>query len=334
MDFAVWGHPYTEFPAGQDNPADFLRQFERMKVAGIGIYIPFVMTHGQHYFESKVLGPPSRDLLAPCLEAADKVGIEVHPIVGLGACGVASAAAGRLYDPGPDAAELPSWARDWPCAVWPENRRATCEVAADLLQTYKPDGLALDYLRYPNSAVLNDHPCHCDRCQAEREGWLGHPLPTAEELAQPGVVHHEVQMRCHAVKLLLYGLREVADDVDVPLSLAARARYLTDAVAEGQDWAQWCSEGLLDFVCPMSYNDCFDRFTRFVHEHLHLVRDTGVPLYCGIGRKSSLGTITADEMAAQIRYAMEQGADGVCLFHLAACEDADYAVLEKLSREL
>mgnify|MGYP005837395291 CR=1 FL=1 len=336
MEIAAWGHPYSEFPEGKDSPADYVAAFERMKVAGIDIYIPFVMSHGQHYFESELLGAPSRDLLGACMEAGDKVGLEVHPITGLGAVSAVVAgdgeAAGR-YDPGPDCAELPSWAQNWPCAAWSENRRLTVEVAAGMVRDYKPDGLALDYLRYPNTAVLDGHPCHCELCQEKRDAWLGKPVPDADDLACPGVAYHEVRMRNRFVKTLLHSLREVADDGDIPLSLAARARYVKDAVPEGQDWAEWCREGLLDFVCPMSYNPCFDRFQRFVTEHRNLLEDTGVPLYSGIGRSSSLGQISAAQMDQQIRHALEHGADGVSLFHVGALGDEDYAVLARISAD-
>jgi len=307
MDFAAWGHPYSEFPVGHDTPDDFRRAFARLKDCGLDIYHAFVMSGGKHYFESETLGPPERDLLGPCVEAGQECGIEVHPIVGLGA--VAAQAGGALYDPGPADEELPSWARNWACAAWPENARITTTVARELMQGYSPDGLHMDYLRYPNTMVLNDHPCRCERCQAERERWLGKPIPDADDLRLPGVIYQEVKMRGRFVKSIVHGLREVADDAGAPLSLAARARYLKDAVAEGQDWVEWCAEGLLDFVCPMSYNPCPDRFARFVAEHTGLLEGVGTPLYCGIGRSSSLGKIDAAEMSAQIRHAAAQGAE-------------------------
>ncbi len=332
MDFAAWGHPYSEFPAGQDTPDDFRRAFARMKDCGLDIYLPFVMTHGQHYFDSATLGAPERDLLGPCVEAGAEVGLEVHPIIGLGA--VSAVAEGGLYDPGPSDEPLPSWALSWPCAAWPANREATRAVAREMMAGYSPDGLHMDYLRYPNSAVLNAHPCRCEYCQAERELWLGKPLPDADDLGNPGVVYQEVKMRGRFVKSVVHGLREVADDAGAPLSLAARARYLKDAVPEGQDWVEWCAEGLLDFICPMSYNPCPDRFQRFVAEHTGLLSGIGTPLYCGIGRSSSLGKIDAAQMADQIRYAAGHGADGVCIFHVGAMGDDDFAALKALAEDV
>jgi uncharacterized lipoprotein YddW (UPF0748 family) len=207
-------------------------------------------------------------------------------------------------------------------------------VAREMMTGYSPDGLHMDYLRYPNSMVLNSHPCRCERCQAEREQWLGAPVPDADDLREPGVVYQEVKMRGRFVKAVVHGLREVADDAGAPLSLAARARYLKDAVAEGQDWAEWCVEGLLDFVCPMSYNPCPDRFRRFVTEHTGLLSGVGTPLYCGIGRSSSLGKIDAAQMADQIRHAAAQGADGICIFHVGAMGEDDLATLKELAEEL
>jgi len=334
MEIAVWGHPYSEYPEGKDTQADFVARFERMKEAGVGIYLPFVITHGKHFFQSAVLGSPAKDLLGPLVEAGEEVGVEVHPIVGLGSVAAAAEDRRGLYDPGPTDEELPSWALNWPCAAWDEVRQVTIETAADMLDSYSPDGLHMDYVRYPNTVVLDTHPCHCERCQEAREQWLGKPLPEAEDLARPGVVYREVQMRNRFVKSLVRGLREVADEAGLPLSMAARARYLKDAVAEGQDWVEWCEDSLLDFVCPMSYNPCMERFQRFVTEHLNLLAATGTPLYCGIGRSSSLGKINAQEMARQIRYAAERGADGVCVFHIGAFEDEDYKALRQVSQDL
>ncbi|MCE5239531.1 hypothetical protein LLH23_13730 [bacterium] len=332
MDFAAWGHPASEFPAGQDSLKDIAGAFGRLKDCGLDVYHAFVMSGGKHYFESQTLGAPERDLLGPCVEAGAQVGLEVHPIIGLGA--VSASTGEGLYDPGPSDEPLPSWALNWPCAAWSENRSRTCTVAREMMEIYRPDGLHMDYLRYPNSMVLNTHPCRCERCQAEREQWLGKPLLDADDLQNPGMVYQEIKMRGRFVKSVVHGLREVADDAGAPLSLAARARYLKDAVPEGQDWVEWCAEGLLDFVCPMSYNPCHDRFQRFVAEHTGLLTGVGTPLYCGIGRSSSLGKIDAQEMSAQTRHAAAQGAEGICLFHVRALEEEDLAVLKELAEEL
>jgi len=322
MALAVWGHPYSEFPVGQDSLDDFRRGFERLAASHVTTYYAFVLTHGKAYFRSRILGEPERDLLAPAIEVGDEFDIEVHPIIGLGAVGVQ----GGLYDPG-TSEDLPSWARDWPCPSWAESRQLTVRVAQEMLDQYEPAGLHMDYVRYPNTAVLDSHPCHCERCRVDRLGWLGKEVPSPEDLQRPAVVYKELQMRGKAVRALVRGLRDAADDAGVPLSMAARARYLKDAVAEGQDWAQWAEEELIDAVCPMSYNPCNERFARFLEEHTGLLASSDVLWFAGVGRKSSLGEIGTEQMMQQIDMAMRAGADGVCIFHAGALTADDHAAL-------
>jgi len=134
-------------------------------------------------------------------------------------------------------------------------------------------------------------------------------------------------MRGGLVGEVAWELYEICAERELPLSLAARARYLKDAVLEGQDWAEWCHSGMLDFVCPMSYNPCFDRFQRFVEEHTRLLEGAPVRLYPGVGRKSSLGTLSPQDMMQQLEYLRDRGIDAACIFHARALEDEDLRLL-------
>ncbi len=328
MKIAVWGHPTSEFPEGSDSLQHVKERLGALRDAGISAYLPFVLSHGKACFESETLGSPLRDLLAPVMEAARELEMEVHPIVGFGALGVAER---RVYSPGKDAEDVPDWAASWACPSWGENHEIVVRVAGDLLDEYSPDGIHLDYARYPNASVLSEHPCACERCQAARVRWLGKPTLDADDLAIPGVLYKELQMRGEFVRSLVESLRALADERGILLSAATRARYYKDALYEGQDWAEWCRDGLLDFVCPMSYNPCFDRFGRFLEQHRNLVGDTDTQWLAGIGRSSSLGQITATEMARQIRYAATAGADGVCIFHARALGEDDLDALREIS---
>jgi len=327
MQIAVWGHPYSEYPEGQDGIDDFRRGFERMREAGITLYIPFVLTHTKAYFHGTMLGDAERDLLSPVMQCGREFGIDIHPIIGFGAVGVQT---GGLYDPG-DIADPPSFATSWRCARWPVVRETTVTVAQQMVAAYEPAGLHMDYMRYPNTVVLDQHPCHCERCRHARLQWLGKEIPDASDLSRPGVMHKEIQMRGEAITAVVEGLKQVARDADIPLSLAARARYLKDAVPEGQDWARWAADGLLDTVCPMSYNPCDDRFQAFLDQHKPLMADTGAIWLAGIGRRSSLGEISAQQMGKQIQMAVDAGAGGVCIFHAGVFEDEDYTVLRSLA---
>ncbi len=333
MRIAVWAHPYSEFPVGRDTAANIRDFFARLAEVGVESYFPFVLTHGKWYFRSEALGAPERDLLGLCLEAGREAGVQVHPILGLGAVGARSSEGpAGLYDPGASGDDVPSWARNWPCPAWEENLEFIWRVLDGLLRDYAPDGIHLDYMRYPNAeAFLDAHPCVCERCRAARKQWLGHETISEEDWARPGVRFKEIEMRGRFVRRLLAGIVERVHGNGLALSLAARARYLKDAVCEGQDWVAWCHEGLLDFVCPMSYNPCFERFQRFVDDHQRLLAGCDVPLLVGIGRKSSLGENTPEQMERQIEFARERGAGGVCIFHVGAFGTEDYEVLRRVA---
>jgi len=160
MDIAVWGHPASEFPEGKDSVADIRTWLGKLREAGIGKYIPFVTSGGQAIFESVALGPPQRDLLGPIIEVAGETGMEVHPIVGLGGVTPGFSEDEGYYVPlERPGKELPDWSRKWTDPAWYENVELICQVSEELLDNYACGGLHMDAVRYPNSSVLNEHPC-------------------------------------------------------------------------------------------------------------------------------------------------------------------------------
>ncbi len=328
MELAVWGHPATELPAGKDSAADIETWLGKLRDAGVSIYIPFVTGGARPVFGGELLGEAERDLFGPVIEVAHSLGIEVHPIIGLGRVTPGFSETEGFYvplaSPGED---LPSWSARWVDPAWEENVATICAVSRQLLDDYDCDGLHMDAVRYANSVVLNEHPCVCERCREARKEWLGKEVPDEEDLANPGVTALEIQMREDFVRGLAEELREICDERELPLSLAGRARYLKDAVPEGQNWAQWSADGLLDFVCSMSYNPCFDRFQRFVEQHTRILEGSDTRLYAGVGRKSSLGTLSPEDMIRQFEYLDEVGVEGACIFSARALEDEDFRLL-------
>lgn len=334
MILGVWAHPTREFPEGQDSVTDVRAWLGKLRDAGISVYLPFVSSSSGHVFDSPVLGKPQRDLLGPIVEQAAELDMEVHPIVGLGGVTPGFSDSQGFYVPMQrEDEEMPSWSAHWVDPAWDENVEHIVDIGTGILEDYDCDGLHMDAVRYPNSAALNDHPCVCERCCEARQQWLGKPVPDAEDLANPAVSYLEVEMRNRFVSALAWDLTSECRTRGLYISLAARARYLKDAVVEGQDWSAWCRQGILDFVCPMSYNPCFDRFQRFVDEHLRLLEGTEVDYYPGVGRKSSLGTLSPADMIQQLQFVRDQGIEGACIFHAAALEDEDLRLLGEFSRE-
>ncbi|OGG57233.1 MAG: hypothetical protein A3F84_21765 [Candidatus Handelsmanbacteria bacterium RIFCSPLOWO2_12_FULL_64_10] len=330
MKLTAWGHPYSEFPEGKDSPDDFMRAFERWSNCGIERYIPFVSSRGTAYYDSSRL-KVDRDLLSSIVKSAKEFGVEVHPILGLGPMGAGSEVRRYRIDTqrgGLKPEDIPSWARDWTCPSWEENRADAEAEAGEVAENYDIDGIHLDHVRYPNTSQINKYPCECEACCKSREPWLGHGVLTEEDLATPGVTYREIQHRNSCVKDIALRARRIADRHGLKLSMAARAWYLRSAVAEGQDWPRWCEEGVLDFICPMNYNLSNETFKKLIDDDVRLVGHTRTALYPGIGRSSSAGKMAPAQMIEQVSLCEEIGSEGVCIFHLNALTDEDIRLLK------
>jgi hypothetical protein len=96
MTLAVWGHPHEEFPAGHDSAAEMTGRLEFLRGAGIEVYYAYIAIAGEHYFSSDLVGPATRELLDPLMEAGTAAEVEIHPVIGIaGPIGGGS----RYYEP-------------------------------------------------------------------------------------------------------------------------------------------------------------------------------------------------------------------------------------------
>ena len=130
-----------------------------------------------------------------------------------------------------------------------ENHERAVLVANEVIERYQPDGIHLDYARYPNADLLARFPCACARCREARLRWLGKPIPDPQDLVKPGVIYKEVQMRAEYVRAFVESMRGLTDYHGVQLSASVRPHYYDDALAEGQDWAEWCADALIGICC-------------------------------------------------------------------------------------
>ncbi len=328
MRLAAWGHPYLEYPPGRDSADDMALRLDALREAGIDLLFAFVAVADEHYFRTESLGEPERDLLEPLMTAAARVGMQVHPVLGIGGP-VGSGA--HHYEPPLDTAAVPEYALNWACASWGENHERAILFANEIIERYRPDGIHLDYSRYPNAEVLAHNPCACARCREARLRWLGKPLPEPQDLATPGVAYKELQMRVEFVRSFVESMRGLTDHHQIALSAAVRARYYKDALAEGQDWAEWCADELIDICCPMSYTLSFGTFANWMARHRRLTAAGAVTWLAGVGLKSSAGELPLEEAERQIRFARRAGADGIAIFSAGALDDQALRLLKELA---
>jgi len=303
----------------------------KLITAKTDIYFPFVIWCGDISYRSGILKGKKgkKDFLGPMIKEAGKNRIEVHPVIGFGAAGIGYFDNRRNYRSSAPWSEInKKWKWDkyvldkWVCPSWEENREKTLKVVKELIDNYDVDGIHLDFMRYPNATeVLVEHPCECEACKRARLICLGKERLSKAELADPGVQFLEAKYRNRFIREFVIAVRAITKPKGLKVSLAARnylpmASWKAYAVLEGQDWAEWCREGLLDFVCPMTYTTSFKYFQEWLHQYRGLTRNLPVKLYEGIGKGSSMGRLTHAQFIAQIKAARQAGVDGICIFQL------------------
>ena len=337
MNIAVSAHPYNTLSKSTHVREDLITWLSTLRDAGITTFAPFIMIGERHFFESSILGTPTWEYLSIVLEEAHRFGMEVHGTVTTGSTMLKlgkEQGRGR-YIPVDIAGrneKLPEWAEEWFCPAWEEGRAETARMVADLVSRHDMDGVNLDYIRYTNSTVSANYPCGCVDCRRERKKWLGKEMPDADEWQLPGYRYKEIEMRTGFIDDLIGQVSKAIRRGGARVSVDARARYLKDAVPEGQDWAKWAREGLIDMMWPMSYNPCIDRFSRFLDEQAPLLEGTSAEYWPGIGRVSSMGSMDAPMMIRQIELAFEKGAHGIYIFSAGALEQSDYDALRALTQ--
>jgi hypothetical protein len=305
-------------------------RLETLRHAGIELYFSYVAEADEHYFSSEMLGPPARDLLGPLMAAGERADVAIHPVLGLTT--PASEDAGH-YQPALESADAPEWALSWPCASWGENHERAVLIAGELIDAYDPPGIHLDHSRYPDADVLADNPCVCERCVAARLEWLGKPRPEPQDLRKPGVAFKELQMRVEFVRSFVESMRGLTDRYGVGLSAAVRARYYEDALPEGQDWGEWCADGLVDLVCPKTWPFSFGQFARLISQHRRLTGPTPVTWLGGIAVQADDEKLPLDEVERRIRFTLNADADGICIAESAALGDDELALLRRVAED-
>jgi len=225
---------------------------------------------------------------------------------------------------------VPESALSWPCAAWGENHERSVLVANEVMEGYSPAGLHLDYTRFPDAKIMRENPCACSRCQKARLRWLGKPYPEPQDMRKPGVIFKEMQMRMEFVRSFVESMRGVADHHGAELSAAVRERYYEDALEEGQDWADWCADGLVDVICPLSFTLSFGAFAKLIAQHRRLVVNTPVEWVEGVGLQTSHGRLDFDAFERQVEFSGRAGAAGVCIYEASALTEDELRFIGEL----
>lgn len=255
------------------------------------------------------------DWLASAVKHAHENGVELHAYVNNcvveGRTSPASLKRleeqGRLQK-GPDGKTIP-----WFCPSQPENIAAITRPMVEIASRYDVDGLEYDFIRYPNT-----RGCYCGKCRALFEKETGAPVINWPADVLDGGIRHAayLEFRCERISAIVKTVSTAVRRVNstVKISAAVFRDWPNCRESVGQDWARWCREGWLDFVCPMTYTTDPELYRDLVKIHREAV-PPGFPIVEGIGIASGSGTMDdPGQVALHIILARKAGAVGFCGF--------------------
>ena len=140
---------------------------------------------------------------------------------------------------------------NWFCPTHPANVQREIDGFMELANL-GANGIMLDYFRYPD-----ENYCFCPRCRARFEKTIGRTVAkwpadvrNDADLAKRWSAFRRDVMT-DVLRTIRAELRRRAPKLELSSAVAATVE---GADARGQDWPQWCREGLLDRLFPMCYN--------------------------------------------------------------------------------
>ena len=295
-----------------------------LKENGFNAILPNLAWAGAAFYPSAVLPVAPAvtrlgDQLAACLAACRAHGVECHVwniCWNLGHHATktqmdALTAAGRTQVRF-DGERRPGWL----CPSHPDNLALEIRSFIELAQR-GVDGVHLDYIRYPDEAH-----CFCDGCRKRFETRYGLALTNwpAQVRCDSAVKTLWREFRITNITALVRGVSERVhrNFPGVKVSAAVFQNPETNPGAIGQDWAAWCREGLLDFVCPMDYAyDSPVAFKGVLFAQKRWLAGSKAAIRPGIGLSCWQDRTRDIRMAVgEILAVREAGLDGFCVFNL------------------
>ena len=232
-----------------------------------------------------------------------------------------------------------------PCGNREDNRNLFLAAAEKLAQEFKGRiaSLHLDFIRNDNALTLLDFPCQCDCCRALNKRFFGRETLSVEMRKDPAVLCKLAALRCKNIRKTVEGMRTIADANSLRLTIAARANYVNSAditappvwglgpaVLEGQDWAEWADDGLIDELFPMNYHTEIELFESVLKDHLRLLGEKAwTMLFPGVGVESSMGKNSPEAVAERLQLLKNANLPGAMLFNKSNIYDERFCQVIK-----
>lgn len=291
---------------------------DRMAALGLNTLLPYATsTSGDALYPSAII--PRRvygdwDGLRVLVREAGKRHLRVYPVHCAMSCGGEQRTAGVLL-------RHPEWAlRDedgkalgFFSPAQPEARKWVASVSRELVERYQPDGLLLDYLRFPNRKV-----------QLDPAAAAVHPLPSKSAGPAEKAAYQEAKETALTEQAKEIGeqARQARPDLDV--AIYSWGPHVVANHSVSQNWRTWVQCGHVNRVNISGY--CFtdnygakylEVFEQRLRGALAINASVGSPadISFALGVRTSHGQIKrAADVGDYLQAALKTGVRGTALF--------------------
>ncbi len=188
------------------------------------------------------------------------------------------------------------------------------ELLSEIITTYKPDGINLDYIRYPNSAPGSDMNAWGFSEYARNEFKLIYGVDPVELTVSDALWYDWNQYRRDKVSNFVKSVSELCKDYNVYLSAVIFPDISSALSYKQQDWRSWSYREYVDGFTPLflTYDS---KMLSSMMDDVMRVKTNKTKLYAGLfvtfmGGKS-------EDLIRQIYETRKMCADGVILFDYA-----------------
>jgi uncharacterized lipoprotein YddW (UPF0748 family) len=283
----------------------FIAVFPNMLCGGLAHYNSAFLPHSSQFTNYG-------DQIAACVKAAHAQGLQVHiwkinwNLVGAPQPFIDSLRAANRTQVSRDGQPM-----DWLCPSHPDNFALETNSMLEVVRNYDVDGIHFDYIRYPDSDY-----CYCSGCSDRFQTQTGLTVTNwpAGVLATGALRNAFLDWRRAQITRLVSavhaGVKALKPRVKVSAAVFPDAPSAFDDV--GQDWRQWITDGLVDFLCPMDYTTAMTSFTNSVAQQLTYAAGR-IPIYPGIGAF----LLEPDGFLAQLQETRAAHTGGFMVFELS-----------------